>query len=98
MEIFYSNCFRLSIRLRAIAQNVVKSPILPDEASRGKLEEKTSSKFSERYRDYIDLGLQFGSRIMKIIKTGKKALLFIMVDDTKNCDDVKQYLENTILY
>ena len=42
--------------VEAIAQNVVKSPILPDEASRGKLEEKTSSKFSERYRDYIDLG------------------------------------------
>ena len=35
----------------------LKSPILPDEASRGKLEEKTSSKFSERYRDYINLGV-----------------------------------------
>ena len=26
-------------------------------------------------------------------KLGKKALLFVMVDDTKNCDDVKDYLE-----
>ena len=41
--------------VEAIAQEVVKTPILPDEASRGKLEENTSAKFSERWRDYIDL-------------------------------------------
>ena len=82
--------------VEAIAQNVVKSPILPDEASRGKLEEKTSSKFSERYRDYIDLGFTVWEQDYKNHKKlGKKALLFIMVDDTKNCDDVKEYLENT---
>ena len=28
-------------------------------------------------------------------KLGKKAVLFIMTDDTKNCDDVAEYLENT---
>ena len=82
--------------VEAIAQNVVKSPILPDEASRGKLEEKTSSKFSERYRDYIDLGFTVWEQdYLNHKKLGKKALLFIMVDDTKNCDDVKSYLENT---
>jgi type III restriction enzyme len=82
--------------VEAIAQNVVKSPILPDEASRGKLEEKTSSKFSERYRDYIDLGFTVWEQdYNKHKKLGKKAILFIMVDDTKNCDDVKEYLENT---
>jgi type III restriction enzyme len=82
--------------VEAIAQNVVKSPILPDEASRGKLEEKISSKFSERYRDYIDLGFTVWEQdYQNHKKLGKKALLFIMVDDTKNCDDVKQYLENT---
>ena len=82
--------------VEAIAQSVVKSPILPDEASRGKLEEKTSSKFSERYRDYIDLGFTVWEQdYVKHKKLGKKALLFIMVDDTKNCDDVKIYLENT---
>ena len=26
-------------------------------------------------------------------KLGKKAILFVMTDDTKNCDDVKEYLE-----
>ena len=82
--------------VEAIAQGVVKSPILPDEASRGKLEEKTSSKFSERYRDYIDLGFTVWEQdYNNHKKLGKKALLFIMVDDTKNCDDVKNYLENT---
>jgi type III restriction enzyme len=82
--------------VEAIAQNVVKTPILPDEASRGKLQENPSSKFSERWRDYIDLGVTVWEQDYdKHKKLGKKALLFIMVDDTKNCDDVKDYLENT---
>ena len=37
--------------VEAIAQEVVKTPILPDEASRGKLEENISAKFSERWKD-----------------------------------------------
>ncbi len=80
--------------VEAIAQEVVKTPILPDEASRGKLEENTSAKFSERWRDYIDLGVTVWEQDYEIHKKlGKKALLFVMVDDTKNCDDVKDYLE-----
>ena len=81
--------------VEAIAQEVVKTPILPDEASRGKLEENTSAKFSERWRDYIDLGVTVWEQDYETHKKlGKKALLFVMVDDTKNCDDVKEYLEN----
>ncbi len=81
--------------VEAIAQEVVKKPVLPDEASRGKLSEKTSTKFSERFRDYINLGVTVWQQdFEKHSKLGKKALLFVMVDDTKNCDDVKQYLEN----
>jgi type III restriction enzyme len=58
------------------------------------LEENISSKFSERWRDYIDLGVTVWKQDFdNHKKLGKKALLFIMVDDTKNCDDVKQYLE-----
>ncbi len=80
--------------VEAIAQEVVKTPILPDEASRGKLEENTSAKFSERWRDYIDLGVIVWEQDYETHKKlGKKALLFVMVDDTKNCDDVKDYLE-----
>ena len=80
--------------VEAIAQNVVKTPILPDEASRGKLQENISSKFSERWRDYIDLGITVWEQDYQTHKKlGKKAILFVMVDDTKNCDDVKEYLE-----
>ena len=82
--------------VEAIAQQVVKTPILPDEASRGKLEENISAKFSEKWRDYIDLGVTVWNQDYENHKKlGKKALLFVMVDDTKNCDDVKNYLEST---
>lgn len=84
--------------VEAIEQDVVKKPILPDEASLGKLREHESSKFSERWRDYIDLGVtvwQQDYEKHKKLEEGKKALLFIMVDDTKNCDEVRDYLENS---
>jgi len=42
--------------VEAIQQHVVKSPVLPDEASRHKLEEKPSDDVVERYRDVIHLG------------------------------------------
>ena len=81
--------------VEAIAQNVVKTHILPDEASRGKLNENISSKFSEKYRDYIDLGVTVWEKDYKHHKKlGKKAVLFVMVDDIKNSEDVKEYLEN----
>ena len=82
--------------VEAIAQQVVKTPILPDEASRGKLQDNISANFAEKWRDYIDLGVTVWEQDYENHKKlGKKALLFIMVDDTKNCDDVKEYLENT---
>ena len=82
--------------VEAIAQNVVKTPVLPDQASRGKLKENQSVKFSEKYRDYIHLGyIEWEKAYKEHEKLGKKAVLFIMVDDTKNCDDVAEYLEST---
>jgi type III restriction enzyme len=82
--------------VEAIEQEVVKKPILPDDASRGKLTERISAKFSEKWRDFINLGVTVWEQdYEKHKKLGKKALLFIMVDDTKNCDDVKDYLENS---
>ena len=39
--------------VEAIYQDVVKHPVLPDEASRAKLREYQSSKFTEKYKDYI---------------------------------------------
>jgi type III restriction enzyme len=82
--------------VEAIHQNVVKHPVLPDLASRAKLQEHKSSDYTERYKDYIHLGfLEWQKVYDQHIKVNKKAVLFVMTDDTKNCDDVAAYLENT---
>ena len=80
--------------VEAISQNVVKHPVLPDAASRAKLSERQSAKFTEKYADYIDLGvIEWRKAYDEHMKLGKKAILFVMTDDTRNCDDVAQYLE-----
>lgn len=82
--------------VEAITQNVVKHPTLPDFASRAKLGERQSSRFTERYADYIELGVEEWRKVNpEHEKMGKKAVLFIMTDDTRNCDDVADYLANT---
>jgi type III restriction enzyme len=81
--------------VEAISQNVVKHPVLPDAASRAKLAEKQSAKFTEKYSDYINLGvIEWRKSYTEHEKLGKKSILFIMTDDTKNCDDVAEYLES----
>lgn len=80
--------------VEAIHQNVVKTPVLPDQASRAKLHEKQSAIFTEKYEDYINLGIEeWRKTFTELEPTGKKAILFIMTDDTKNCDEVQEYLE-----
>ncbi|MBE3119644.1 MAG: DEAD/DEAH box helicase family protein, partial [Candidatus Atribacteria bacterium] len=80
--------------VEAISQNVVKHPVLPDAASRAKLVERQSAKFTEKYADYIHLGvIEWRKAYAEHEKMGKKAVLFVMTDDTKNCDDVTEYLE-----
>jgi type III restriction enzyme len=82
--------------VEAIYQNVVKHPVLPDVASRGKLTEHQSIKFTERYREYIHLGYLEWQKVREVhAKVGKKAVLFVMTDDTRNCDDVAEYLQST---
>jgi type III restriction enzyme len=79
--------------VEAIRQDVVKTPVLPDAASRAKLTEHTSSKFTERYADYLHLGyLEWKKSYDELAKLGKKAVLFVMTDDTKNCDEVSEFL------
>ena len=80
--------------VEAIAQNVVKTPVLPNAESRSRLKEVNSSKFSQRYADYLRLGVEEWRKAFKVHwKLNKKAVLFIMTDDTKNCDDVAEWLE-----
>ncbi len=82
--------------VEAIYQNVVKHPVVPDEASRAKLQEHQSSKFTERYRDYLHLGyVEWKKTYDEHIKIGKKSIFFVMTDDTINCDEVAEYLEYT---
>ena len=81
--------------VEAISQNVVKHPVLPDAPSRSKLQERQSAKFTEKYADYLDLGvIEWRKADEEHRKLGKKAILFVMTDDTKNCDEVAEYLEN----
>jgi len=79
--------------VEAIKQNVVKSPVLPDEASRQKIHEKDSSDFVERYRDYIDLGYLEWERQYEELKSIKTPILFIMTMSTKEADQAAEFLE-----
>ncbi len=80
--------------VEAISQNVVKHPVLPDAPSRAKLTERQSAKYTEKYADYLDLGvIEWRKVYAEHEKMGKKAILFVMTDDTRNCDDVAEYLE-----
>lgn len=80
--------------VEAISQNVVKHPVLPDAPSRAKLQERQSAKYTEKYTDYIHLGVvEWRKAYAEHEKMGKKAILFVMTDDTRNCDDVAAYLE-----
>ena len=80
--------------VEAISQNVVKHPVVPDPASRAKLTERQSAKYTEKYADYINLGVvEWRKAYAEHEKLGKKAILFVMTDDTKNCDDVAEYLK-----
>ena len=82
--------------VEAITQNVVKHPVLPDAASRAKLSERQSAIYSERYQDYIALGVEeWRKAYTEHEKLGQKAILFVMTDDTRNCDEVAEYLEGT---
>lgn len=80
--------------VEAIAQNVVKHPVLPDAPSRAKLTEQKSSKYTEKYADYLHLGvIEWRKAFAEHEKMGMKAILFVMTDDTRNCDEVAEYLE-----
>ncbi len=81
--------------VEAISQNVVKHPVLPDEESRDKLTERQSAKYTEKYADYLELGvIEWRKAYAEHEKLGVKAVLFVMTDDTRNCDEVAEYLEN----
>ncbi|MFD1144546.1 DEAD/DEAH box helicase family protein [Larkinella insperata] len=79
--------------VEAIKHNVVKSPVLPDEASRQKIQEKDSNDFVERYRDYIHLGYLEWEQQYEELKNHKTPILFIMTMNTKEADHAAAFLE-----
>lgn len=80
--------------VEAIHQNVVKHPTLPDAASCVRLQEHKSAIFTERYADFLQLGVEeWRKSYAEHEPLGKKSVLFVMVDDTRNCDEVGAYLE-----
>lgn len=82
--------------VEAIHQNVVKHPVLPDAPSRARLSEHKSAIFTERYADFLQLGIEeWRKSYVDHTPLDKKAVLFVMVDDTRNCDEVGAYLEKT---
>ena len=81
--------------VEAISQDVVKHPALPDEESRDKLTERQSAKYTEKYADYLELGvIEWRKAYAEHEKMGMKAVLFVMTDNTRNCDEVAEYLES----
>ncbi len=75
--------------VEAIHQGVVKHPVLPDAASRARLTEQPSAIFHEKFADYLALGVEeWKKSFEEHQRLGKKAVLSVMVDDTRNCDDV----------
>lgn len=82
--------------VEAIRQGVVKTPVIPDAASRAKLEERPSDKVFERYEDHIKLGyLEWAKRRDDLEAVGKKPILFVMTSNTSEADEVADYLERT---
>ncbi|MEQ1813141.1 MAG: DEAD/DEAH box helicase family protein [Candidatus Nitrotoga sp.] len=80
--------------VEAIYQNVVKHPVVPDPASRSRLQEHKSAIFTEHYADYLQLGIEeWKKSYVEHGALGKKAVLFVMVDDTRNCDEVGSHLQ-----
>lgn len=82
--------------VEAIRQGVVKRPVLPDAASRAKLVDRDSLKLTERYQDYLHLGyLEWKASFTELSKAGKKPVLFVMTPDTRDCDEVADWLSGT---
>lgn len=80
--------------VEAIKQNVVKQPVLPDQASRGSLNEKETDDYVKRYEDHIRLGYQEWKQQYENLKnSGQIPKLFIMTTETSQSDEVANYLE-----
>lgn len=80
--------------VEAIRQGVVKTPVLPDLASRSQLKENPSNNFGERFADHIRLGVLEWKKYAETFSSySKKPVLFIMATTTEEADQAAEYLE-----
>lgn len=71
--------------VKAIAQNMAKHPVLPDAASSANFAEHTSPIITEKYDDYLRLGIEeWRKSYLEHEKPGRKAVLFVVVDDARS--------------
>ena len=79
--------------VEAIQHNVVKTPVLPNAASRRRVRERDSADFVERYRDHLQLGYVEWEKQFREIGHHKVPILFVMTTTTKEADAAKAFLE-----
>ncbi len=80
--------------VEAIAQGVVKAPMIPNEESRAVLKIENTGDFAGDHASFLQLGVvEWQKAFESHQEKNKKAVLFVMVDETKNCEKVKNYLE-----
>jgi type III restriction enzyme len=79
--------------VEAISQNVVKHPVLPDAPAAPSWWSAERQVHREIRRLYHLGVIEWRKAYAEHEKLGKKAILFVMTDDTRNCDDVAEYLE-----
>lgn len=80
--------------VEAIHQNIVKRPKCPPRDI--KLPEEKDIDFAKQYKSFINLGYKHWKKTYEDNKKiNKKAILFIMTDQTKSCEQVADYLHST---
>ena len=79
--------------VEAIQHNVVKTPVLPNAASRRRVRERDSADFVERYRDHLQLGYVEWEKQFLELGHHKVPILFIMTTTTDEADAAKNFLE-----
>ena len=80
--------------VEAIHQGIVKRPVIPNDESESQLKVHLHTRYSERFADYIKLGvIEWRKAREEHKKANKKAVLFIMTDDTRNCNELAKYLQ-----
>ena len=76
---------------QAIQDGIVKQPILGEIGGPVQI---PSTDASVRYRQWIDAGIaKWRDYWADLQKSGKKPVLFVMTEDTRSADDIRDYLE-----